>query len=72
MDHKEMFETNAVILRAGKITGFIFSYALATTILYMILHTTEKIPATWTWWSIAVIMGIVVLSGIGLKTWMER
>lgn len=65
-----MADTGGIILRMGKSVGFIFSYALATTILYIILHTTGKIPTTWTWWHIAGIVGILVLSGIGLRKGM--
>lgn len=67
MDPKVHAPTSSYRFVGGKAVGFVFSYALSTTILYTLLYTTEKLPATWTWMHIAGIVGIITLSGIGLK-----
>jgi len=53
-----IFEENKTIEKVGERIGYIFSYFLFTTILFLILILLKKIPESW---SYLHIMGITIL-----------
>ena len=50
----------------GKVAGYLFSFFLLTTILFLILKYTQKLPPTWTYLHIMMIIIVIVLVGSGL------
>ena len=62
-----IFERNVNIENLGEKLGYIFSYFLFTTVLYMVLTLLKKIPETWTYFNIMIITIIIALTGIIFK-----
>jgi len=61
------FEENKRIEQYGKILGYLFSYFLFTTILFLILNLLNKIPSSWNYFHIILITLLIVFIGIILK-----
>lgn len=53
--------------RIGLVVGYVFSYALFTTILYGILFFLEKIPASWSYVHIMAITTLVAGMGFTVR-----
>ena len=51
----------------GKRIGYVLSYFLFTTILYLILYFTEKLPKSWTYFHILFITLSIMLIGVILQ-----
>ena len=62
-----IFERSDKIENFGEKLGYIFSYFLFTTVLYVILTLLKKIPEAWTYFNIMVITIIIALTGIIFK-----
>ena len=55
----------------GKLAGYLFSFFLLTTILFLILKYTQKLPSTWTYLHVLAIIIFVVLVGSGLQRMLK-
>ena len=62
-----IFERSDKIENFGEKLGYIFSYFLFTTVLYVVLTLLKKIPENWTYFSIMIITVIIALIGIVFK-----
>ena len=62
-----IFERSHKIENFGEKLGYIFSYFLLTTVLYIVLMLLKKIPVTWTYFNIMIITIIIALIGITFK-----
>jgi len=61
------FNKNNKITAIGEKLGYIFSYFLFTTILYIILNLLKKIPESWSYLNIMIITFIIALAGIIIR-----
>ena len=64
------YEEGHRLERTGVFFGFLFSYAVFTTILYYVLHFLDRLPFSWTWMHVALITLIIVLIGMLLEWWL--
>lgn len=62
-----IFEHNRSVEKTGEILGYIFSYFLFTTILFLILTLLKKIPESWTHLHVMGITALIALIGIIIK-----
>ena len=53
--------------RDGERIGFLFSYLLFTTMLFLLLTLLDKLPLTWSYLHIAGLTGLVVVVGVVLE-----
>ena len=58
------FEESNKIEKLGEKLGFVFSYFIFTTILYLILSFLNKIPESWNVLHLAPITLIIILAGL--------
>lgn len=56
----------------GKMSGFFLSYALFTTILYVILSLLDKLPSSWNIIHIILLTFIITIFGGTLKRWLQN
>ena len=61
------FEQNKTIEKIGEKTGYIFSYFLFTTILFLLLVILKKIPESWSYFHIMEITILITFIGIIIK-----
>lgn len=47
--------------------GYLFSYLIFTTVLFLVLKFLNKLPASWTYFDIAIITLLIVILGNILK-----
>jgi len=47
--------------------GYLFSYLIFTTILFLVLKLLNKLPASWTYFDIVIITLLIVILGNILK-----
>ena len=66
-----IFEQNKSIESLGEKLGFIFSYFLFTTILYLILSLLKKIPESWSYIYVMGITILIALTGIVIKRFLR-
>jgi len=66
-----LFEQNNNIEKFGKKIGYIFAYFLFTTILFFILRLLNKIPDSWSYYSIMVITLVIALLGVVIKRFLK-
>ena len=62
-----IFERSDKIENLGEKLGYIFSYFLFTTVLYVVLTLLKKIPENWTYFNIMIITITIALIGILFK-----
>jgi len=62
-----IFEQNRSIEKLGEKLGYIFSYFLFTTILFLILGLLKKIPESWSYIHVMVVTIFIAFIGIALK-----
>jgi hypothetical protein len=55
----------------GKVVGYLFSFFLLTTILFLILRYTQKLPLTWTYLHVIMIIIVIVLIGSGIERMLK-
>ena len=60
-------ENSNINQKTGVVIGYIFSYAIFTTILFYILKLTKKLPSNWSIFQIIGITLIIVIIGLILK-----
>lgn len=65
------FEQSRTTEKIGYKLGYLFSYALFTTILYYILSLLNKLPESWTYVYIVGITLTITIVGILLKKWLK-
>ncbi len=61
------FEENETLKALGNRFGYLFSYFLFTTILFLILGILNKIPDTWGYPHVMGITALIVLIGWTIK-----
>lgn len=64
------FEENKTAYLFGKCAGYIFGYAIFTTLLFLVLTFTHKIPDSWNIIHIIVITLSITLLGTILNKWL--
>jgi len=62
-----MDKTSILKRKLGKIIGYITGYFLFTTVLYLILTWLDKIPQTWNYFYLALIILFLTLIGALLQ-----
>ena len=62
-----IFEENRTIEKLGEKLGYIFSYFLFTTILFLILILLKKIPESWSYFHVMGITILIATSGIVIR-----
>jgi len=61
------FEQNKSIEKFGEKIGFITGFFLFTTILYFLLSFLNKLPVSWTYVHIIIIVSLITLTGSVIK-----
>lgn len=61
------FEQIRMLEKTGKKFGFIFGYLMFTTVLFLILTVSHKIPNSWTLIHIIIITLVITLAGLLTK-----
>lgn len=62
-----VFEQNQAIKKIGYGLGYIFSYFLFTTLLFLMLSLLGKIPSSWGYIHITAITFAIALIGIAVR-----
>ena len=62
-----VFEQNDAIKKIGYGSGYIFSYFLFTTLLFLMLSLLGKIPSSWNYIHIMAITLTIALIGIAVR-----
>ena len=65
------FEPDTTAQEWGERFGFVFSYLIFTTALYLIFLATRRMPLGGTYWYFALITLAITLLGMGLKRWLK-
>ena len=66
-----IFEENKTIEKVGEKVGYIFSYFTFTTILFLILILSKKIPESWSYEHIMGIVILIAINGIIIKNFLK-
>ncbi len=69
MKNKKSINNNCLLSRVGRITGFIVSFFIFSTILYNVLIYFDKIPQEWDYTYIAPGVVIIIFLSYLLKKW---
>lgn len=62
-----VFEQNKAAEKIGKAIGYVFSYLLFTTVLFLVLSYLKKMPSSWNYFYAAGITIAVTVIGIITK-----
>ena len=66
-----IFEENRTIEKLGEKLGYIFSYFLFTTILFLILIFLKKIPESWSYFHVMGITILIAVIGIAIRRFLK-
>lgn len=66
-----IFEENKTIEKLGEKLGYIFSYFLFTTILFLILIFLKKIPESWSYFHVMGITISIAVIGIVIRRFLK-
>ena len=66
-----IFEENKTIEKLGERLGYIFSYFLFTTILFLILIFLKKIPESWSYFQVMGITISIAVIGIVIRRFLK-
>ena len=66
-----IFEENKTIEKLGEKLGYIFSYFLFTTILFLILIFLKKNPESWSYFHVMGITILIAISGIVIRRFLK-
>ena len=64
------FEQNQMIENLGRRTGYLFSYVVFTTMLFLAVFLLGRLPSGWSLLHIAGITAAVAVFGAMLKRWL--
>ena len=64
------FEQNKTIENLGRRTGYLFSYVVFTTMLFLVIFLLDRLPSGWSLPHIAGITAAVAVLGALLKRWL--
>lgn len=56
----------------GQHCGFLFSYFLSSTVLFLVLNMANKLPEGWNYFHLASIVLLIVLLGKGIQNLIEK
>jgi len=56
----------------GRYIGYILMFFIFTTILYFLLTILEKLPASWNYFNILLIVLMIVFIGKIIKYWLNK
>jgi len=62
-----VFEENKSMKKLGERLGFLAAYFVFTTVLYLILILTHRLPAPWDYLHIMGITAIITLIGVAIR-----
>ena len=66
-----IFEENKTIEKLSEKLGYIFSYFLFTTILFLILIFLKKIPESWSYFHVMGITILIAVIGIAIRRFLK-
>jgi hypothetical protein len=66
-----IFEQEKTLEKYGEKAGYVFAYFLFTTVLFFVLTFFEKIPESWSYFTIMGITLIIVLIGVVIKSLLK-
>jgi hypothetical protein len=66
-----IFEQDNMAEKIGKFFGFLFSYAVFTTILYLVLLHSKRLPDSWNYACIMMITIAVAIAGAAAKRFLK-
>ena len=67
-----IFEENESVEALGEKCGYVSAYFLFTTILYLLLVLLKKIPETWSYLHIMLIVLLIAATGLAIKRILMR
>jgi hypothetical protein len=60
------FEQNKSAERLGGKAGFLFSYLLFTTVMFLVLQKLKKLPLGWSYGHVILLTGGITLTGLAV------
>ncbi len=61
------FEPKPTLQNWGHRAGFLFSYAIFTTMLFFIMTWLGKLPANWNYIHVMGLTALIILLGLGIQ-----
>ncbi len=62
-----MIQQNNHIENLGEKAGYIFGYFLLTTVLFLMLYLTRKLPKTWPYFNVMILTLTITLVAFGIR-----
>lgn len=62
-----VFEQNKAVEKIGKAIGYVLSYIIFTTLLFLALSYLKKMPSSWNYFYVAGITLAITIMGIIIK-----
>jgi cell division protein FtsW (lipid II flippase) len=57
--------------KIGEKFGFVLMFFISATILFFILKILKKMPDSWTYFHVLILVFLVILVGIFIKKWLK-